>query len=245
MCTGFRGPVLSNADLAPTLSERSPLSPGRRPGRLGRTMRGETSQAGNRARKTRRRSRRGEHAGELEGGPPEVPGVWDRHALLLGSLGSSPQPGASPGAPCTCPVFVCSPVSALPTRNLGSLVPLSRTNLLSRSFFPSASPLLPFSSLYYLSRPLILPSRSLPSLPLPSPPPSSTLLALFPLPLSPSPSLYPRSLHSSCLLPPRHFPLPRCSHVTSFSSLGVVSVPPRAEVPLPCQPLSPFKIRLS
>ena len=99
---------------------------------------------------------------------------------------------------------------------------------LSSCHLPSASPLLPFSSLYYLSRPLILPSRSLPSLPLPSPPPSSTLLALFPLPLSPSPSLYPRSLHSSCLLPPRHFPLPRCSHVTSFSSLGVVSVPPRA-----------------
>ena len=95
---GGLGPAPSNADLAPTLSERSPLSPGRRPGRLGRTMRGETSQAGNRARKTRRRSRRGEHAGELEGGPPEASGPWDRHAPAFGSPGSAGAGVRAPGS---------------------------------------------------------------------------------------------------------------------------------------------------
>ena len=73
---------LANADLAPTPSERSPLFHGRRPVQLGRTMRRETSQAGNRARKTCRRFRRGEHAGELEAGPPEVLRARDRHTLL-------------------------------------------------------------------------------------------------------------------------------------------------------------------
>jgi len=57
-------------------------------------MRRDPSQAGNRARKTCRRSRRGEHAGELGVGSPKVLRVWDRHALWL--LGTSPHRGASP-----------------------------------------------------------------------------------------------------------------------------------------------------
>ena len=99
---GGLGPAPSNADLAPTLSERSPLSPGRRPGRLGRTMRGETSQAGNRARKTRRRSRRGEHAGELEGGPPKASGPRDRHAPAFGSPDSAGAGVRAPGSSRLC-----------------------------------------------------------------------------------------------------------------------------------------------
>lgn len=71
---------LANADLAPTPSKRSPLFHGRRPVQLGRIMRRETSQAGNRARKTCRRFRRGEHAGELGAGPPEVLLAGDRYA---------------------------------------------------------------------------------------------------------------------------------------------------------------------
>ena len=108
-CPGGIGPILSNADPAPTLSERSPLLPGRRPGQLGRTMRGKTSQAGNRARKTRRRSRRGEHAGELGGGSPEASGVWDRHALLFAFRVARPRRGSSPRELS----FISSPASSL------------------------------------------------------------------------------------------------------------------------------------
>jgi len=116
---GGLGPAPSNADLAPTLSERSPLSPGRRPGRLGRTMRGETSQAGNRARKTRRRSRRGEHAGELEGGPPEASGPWDRHAPAFGSPGSAGAGVRAPGSS-----LLEFPLALGQCTNTGSLVRL-------------------------------------------------------------------------------------------------------------------------
>ena len=83
LCRGGQGPSFSNADPAPTLSQLSPLFRGRRPAQLGCTMREETSQAGNRARKTCRSCRRGEHAGELGVGQPEVLRSWDRRALLV------------------------------------------------------------------------------------------------------------------------------------------------------------------
>jgi len=57
-------------------------------------MRRDPSQAGNRARKTCHRCRRGEHAGELGSGLPEVLLAWDSHTKFS-TLGS-PHRGASP-----------------------------------------------------------------------------------------------------------------------------------------------------
>lgn len=59
-------------------------------------MRRETSQAGNRARKTCRRFRRGEHAGELGAGPPEVLRAGDRHAHSFELRVHKPAAGCKP-----------------------------------------------------------------------------------------------------------------------------------------------------
>jgi len=66
-------------------------------------MRRETSQAGNRTRKTCRRFRRGEHAGELGVRSPKVLQAWDRHALFDSGV-LSPHRGASPQE------FVCGAI---------------------------------------------------------------------------------------------------------------------------------------
>ena len=62
-------------------------------------MRRVQSQAGNRARKTCRRGRRGEHTSELGAGSPKVLLVWDRRAPSFGSPLAAARCGSIPQDP--------------------------------------------------------------------------------------------------------------------------------------------------